>query len=103
MNWSAREKQIARAVFERAAFEEEKELLELCRARAAALKDLEEVRALEVWIRDSLREYQYKYDYRYSQLLMVFARLVREGRVEIELLEGLDDEKLLYIKRVVSL
>jgi hypothetical protein len=39
-----------------------------------------------------------KYDYRYSVLTDVFARLFREGRVSEEELKGLGEEKLAYIR-----
>ena len=44
-----------------------------------------------------------KYDYRYSQLILVFSRLLREGRIREEQLAGLSEEKLSYIRRVLSL
>ena len=101
--WSPKEKQLARTVFERAAEAEEQELLERFKTTAAALKNLEDLWALQFAIRDSGREYQRKYDYRYSQLIGVFGRLVREGRVSIDALHGLSEEKLKYIERIASL
>lgn len=103
VTWSAKEKQLARAVFERAAVHEERELLEHFRKRFAALGKLEDLWALQYAIRDSEREYQKKYDYRYSQLIVVFGRLVREGRISIEDLNGLSEDKLNYIEKYASL
>jgi hypothetical protein len=48
-------------------------------------------------------QFQAKYDYRYSQLLLVFGRLVREGRVLESDLDSLSEEKLAVIRRIVSL
>ena len=101
--WSPKERQLARAVFERAATAEEQEVLESFKTKAAELKNLEDLWALQFAIRDSEREYQQKYDYRYSQLIAVFGHLVREGRVSIAALEGLSEEKLKYIERIASL
>jgi hypothetical protein len=49
------------------------------------------------------REIELKYDYRYSQLLFVFGRLVREKRIQEAELEALSEEKLLFIQRIASL
>jgi hypothetical protein len=103
LSWSPTEKQLARTVFERAAVEEERELLEHFRSKSAALKNLEDLWALQYAIRDSEREFQQKYDYRYSKLIVVFGRLVREGRIPIEDLNGLSEDKLKYIERIASL
>ena len=101
--WSPKEKQLARTVFERAAAAEEQELIERFKIKASVLKGLEELWALQFAIRDAEREYQQKYDYRYSQLIGVFGRLVREGRVSVGELHGLSEEKLKYIVRIASL
>ena len=103
ITWSNKEKQLARTVFESAAAAEEKELIERFQYKAATLKSLEDLWALQFAIRESEREYQQKYDYRYSQLIGVFGRLVREGRVSIDKLHGLSEEKLQYIGRIASL
>lgn len=101
--WSSKEKKLARTVFERAAVTEEQELLQRFRAKAAALKNLEDLWALQFAILETEREYQQKYDYRYSQLVVVFGRLVREHRISLEELRGLSEEKLKYIERIASL
>jgi hypothetical protein len=103
LTWSPKEKQLARAVCERAAIEEERELLEQFKNKSAALKNLADLWALQYEIRDSERAYQQKYDYRYSQLIVVFGRLVREGRISIEDLNGLSEDKLKYIEKIASL
>ena len=101
--WSPTEKQLARAVFEVAAAAEEQEVLARFKTRAAALKNLEDLWSLQFAIKESEREYQQKYDYRYSQLIHVFGRLVREGRISVEALHGLSEEKLKHIERIASL
>ena len=103
LSWSAKEKQLARAVFEFAAVAEEQELLEHFKQKAAALKRMEDLWALQYAIRDAERDYQQKYDFRYSQLIIVFGRLVREGRISIDELNGLSEEKLKFIGRISSL
>ena len=97
-NWSPKEKQVARAVFESAAADEERELVAHFKIQAAALTTLESLSSLQLAIRDSTREYQQKYDYRYSQLIVVFGRLLNEGRISLESLKGLSQEKLNFIE-----
>jgi hypothetical protein len=47
-----------------------------------------------------VREIDNKYDYRYSVLILVFARLMKDGWLMIDDLKGLGQEK---IDRIVSL
>ena len=49
------------------------------------------------------REIEQKYDYRYSQLPLVFGRLLREGRIRQSQLDRLSEDKLSYIRRVATL
>lgn len=102
-SWSPKEKQIARAVFERAALAEEKELLDRFKVKAASLETVNDLWALQVAIRDAERTYQGKYDFRYSQLPFVFGNLLRENRLTIDDLQGLGEEKLEFIRRVAFL
>ena len=101
--WSAKEKQLARTVFECAAAAEEQELLARFKTKAAALSTLQDLWALQLAVRESEREYQEKYDYRYSQLILVFGRLVREQRISIDELQGLSEQKLKYIEGIATL
>jgi uncharacterized protein (DUF3084 family) len=103
INWSAKEKQVARKVFEGAASIEEKELLEHFKQRAASLQNMQDLSNLQREIQDAEREYQRKYDFRYAQLIVVFGRLLREGRISVETLSGLNDEKLSLIRRIAAL
>jgi len=75
-------KQLARALFERAAAQEAAELLAGFKAKAAAAQSLEDLWRLRFDLERAEREFQQKYDYRYSQLLFVFGRLVGERRVD---------------------
>jgi hypothetical protein len=46
------------------------------------------------------REIDEKYDYRHFQLSMVFARLIHEGWLSLEELQGLAEDKLAKIEQV---
>ena len=103
IHWSPAEKRVARAVFERAAEQEGSELLADFKTRVAETKSIEELWSLRVELQDSEREFLAKYDYRYSQLLLVFGRLVHEGRVPEVELSTFSEEKLSVIRRIASL
>ena len=73
------------------------------KARAASAAEPQDMWAVQDYLAKKGREIDEKYDYRYSQLVLVFARLVREGRLKEEQLEGLAEEKLSFIARLLSL
>jgi len=86
--WSQTEQTIAQTAFNRA-YEREINTL---------IKEVHE-KASDVWqLHDFLsarrHEIDGKYDYRYSGLVFVFARLVKEGWLHLNELEGLDKDKL---------
>jgi hypothetical protein len=43
-----------------------------------------------------------KYDYRYSQLIVVFGTLLREKWIDDKVLEGLGEEKLQAIRHIAA-
>lgn len=103
VKWSEAEKKLSRRIFEAALEAELNEILAEFRLKAAAAATAEAMWALEEYLAHKRREVEGKYDYRYSQLLFVFGRLVREGRVQEEQLSGLSPEKLSYIQRMQQL
>jgi hypothetical protein len=103
LNWSPSEKRLARALFENAAEAELAELIQKFKTRAAAVQMAEEMWAVREYLKEAQREFESKYDYRYSELIMVFGRLVREGRISESQLEGLSQEKRDVILRMATL
>jgi Photoprotection regulator fluorescence recovery protein len=101
--WTDREKKIARRVFEAALHRELAEVMAEFKARAAEAKEPEDMWAVQQFLAQARRDIDSKYDYRYSQLDLVFGRLLREKRIEEQELQGLDEEKLAYIRHVASL
>ena len=102
MEWSKPEKEIARRAFN-AAYERE------CMAIAHNIREMADKinKPSDVWkIHDYLtekrKETDQKYDYRYTVLLSVFARLMCEGWIRAEDLEGLSGDKLQEIHRIVE-
>ena len=79
------------------------EVLQDFKARAAAAQTPEDMWAVEDSLNQRRRELDAKYDYRYSQLISVFGRLIREGRLTEAQLQGLSQDKLEFIRRVAAL
>jgi steroid 5-alpha reductase family enzyme len=101
--WSPSEKRLARELFEHALHAELNETVAESKARAAAVTSPEQMWSIRAFLAQRQREIDEKYDYRYSQLLLVFSRLVREGRLREEQLAGLSEDKLSIVKRFLSL
>jgi Photoprotection regulator fluorescence recovery protein len=57
---------------------------------------------LEEYLSESREKINGKYDYRYSTLPIVFGQLLREGRISIDELRGLGDDKVAYIRLVAG-
>jgi hypothetical protein len=102
-NWSDSEKKLARRVFEAALAAELAEVIADFKARAASAAEPDDLWTIEEHLRRKRLEIDRKYDYRYSQLILVFGHLLREGRIEEAQLAGLAEEKLGEIRRVASL
>ena len=96
--WSKREKEIARRAFEAAYFRECMAVREVVRKMAAEIEDPTGLWQLSDFLTEKRKEIDEKYDYRYSVLPLVFARLIREGWIKQEDLAGLSDEKLEQIR-----
>ena len=103
LKWSQSEKRLSRSVFEHAVAAELAELITEFKRRAADIRTPEEMWSLREYLESAERDFETKYDFRYSQLLFVFGRLVRERRITMEQLHGLSEDKLEYIRRIVSL
>jgi hypothetical protein len=101
--WTDGEKKVARRVFEAALHRDLAEVMAEFKSRAASAKEPEDMWAVEEYLAKARRDIDRKYDYRYSQLDLVFGRLLREKRIEELELKGLAEEKLAYIRRVASL
>jgi hypothetical protein len=100
-SWSKTEKQIARAAFDRAIENELAELIVDFKQRAAEVMSPDEMWEIGESLRKVRRDFDNKYDFKYSHLIFVFARLLREKRIRWEDLQGLADDKLEHIRRIV--
>ena len=102
VNWSESEKRIARRVFKAALQRELAEVMTEFKQRAAAATEPQDMWSVEQFLATARGNIDSKYDYRYSQLDLVFGRLLREGRISEHDLQGLAEEKLARIHRIAS-
>ncbi len=100
--WSASEKKIARSAYDHALESALAKLLAEFKAKAAAITTLPEMWALEGYLREQRRAIDDLFDYRYSQLIFVFACLIREGHLDEARLSGLSEEKRELIRRSLA-
>lgn len=96
--WSKKEKAIARRAFEGAYEKECKDLITQMQKRANEAKDPSDIWDLNDFLRKRIKEIEDKYDYRYSMLILVFARLMQEGWLTVDEIEGLNGDKIAKIR-----
>jgi hypothetical protein len=101
--WSHAEKIVARRAFDKARGEELEALIREAKNRAARIEEPLDLWDLEDWLTERRREIDRRYDYRYSALPLVFAHLLRDGRLTEEDLNGLEQEKLDLIRRASAI
>ena len=94
LDWSEQEKIIARTAFNAAYRREISALIREVSDRAAIISDIDQVWGLHDYLSAKRHDIDGKYDYRYSVLIFVFARLVKEGWLELSELADINPEKL---------
>lgn len=100
--WSSREKTIARSAFDHALDVWLTRLMTEFKAKADSVATPSEMFEMEDYLKNARREIEVTFDYRYSQLIWVFAQLIFQGRLDEERLAGLSDEKLAAIRSNLS-
>lgn len=100
--WSPGEKAVARKAFDRALKQELGEVIEKFKRRAGRVKEADDLWDIEHWLGERRTEINEKYDRRYSVMPLVLGKLVCEGRLKEDDLQGLREDKLEYIRRVAS-
>ena len=96
--WSRSEKAIARKAFDAALERELQEVIREAKQKAGQIKEPADLWNLEHYLTERRKEIDRKYDYRYSQLDLVFGRLLRERWIHEEELQGLGEDKLRGIR-----
>jgi hypothetical protein len=102
LTWSPSEKKVARSAYEHAVQSALGKLMTEVKARAASIATPAEIWALEDYLRQQRRDIDELFDYRYSRLLLVFARLIHEGYLDEARLSGLSEEKQEIIRGLLS-
>jgi len=102
LRWSAEEKKIARRAFDMALQRELDTIVEKVKQMAHDIKQPSDLWEMEEYLTRSRKAIDSKYDYRYSQLPVVFGQLVRGGFIRVEDLQGLGEDKLRYVLMVAG-
>jgi hypothetical protein len=102
VKWSPGEKAVARKAFEQALQREFEIVMNETRQRAAKIKEPSDMWGLENFLTESRKNIDRDFDYRYSQLIEVFAILIQRGRLTLEELGGLSTEKIERIRSYVE-
>lgn len=102
IKWSPSEKKIVRTAFDTALESALAKVTAEFKRKANAASTPSEMWEIEDYLRQRRREIDELFDYRYSQLLFVFARLIRESHLDESLLAGLSEEKLEIIRSFLA-
>ena len=100
--WSPSEKKIARSAFDAAQQREFAALISTTKEMAAQLATSADTWDMHHFLSRQLRDIERKYDYRYSQLILVFACLLREKWLAESDLEGLSADKINAIRHIAT-
>ena len=101
--WSPSEKKAARRLFELALQRELGALMAELKARADAAESPDDLWDIETFLTEARERIELTYDYRYSKLIVVFARLLHAKRIEDHELEGLSEDKRTQIRSLVHI
>ena len=94
LKWSAKEKAVASRAFDRALKLELDDVLREAKDRASRIEEASGLWELERWLTQRRQKIDSEFDFRYSVLLHVFARLLRVRRIIDDDLQGLSQDKL---------
>ena len=97
--WSNAEKKIARVAFDAALERERSAVRREVEAILERSPDSAEIWSIRDYLNEKAREIGAKYDYRYSVLIDVFARLLAEHWLSVSELNGLAAEKIQLIEQ----
>jgi len=103
LKWSKTEKQIAKNAFEKAYERECADLAKTIRLKAEEITESADIWRLRDFLNKNVKEIENKYDYRYSVLILVFAKLIKDGWLNIDDLKGLGQEKIDRITTLLTL
>jgi hypothetical protein len=102
LRWSQAEKAAARRAFNLALKRELEAVMREAKERAARIEEVSELWELEAWLAKRRKQINHDYDYRYSVLPLVFAVLLRDGRLSDNELDGIGEDKLGRIRHMAA-
>ena len=100
MKWTNEEKKVARKAFDKAYQREIDDIKSLLLNKVSKIKTDADIWAIEDFLLEKRKIVDSKYDYRYSQLIMVFSRLLSERYLREEDISELAEEKREVIKNL---
>ncbi|RDD94810.1 hypothetical protein DTW89_04260 [Acidovorax sp. BoFeN1] len=103
LKWSNGEKKVAKALFETALQRELQSYIQEFKDRAAKIESPDDLWSIAKQASQKQREIDEKYDFRYSQLIFLFANLLRGGSIQESELTALGEEKAKYIIGIANL
>ena len=93
LKWTSGEKKVAHTAFEAALSRERAAIRHEIECMLRASDDGTEIWRVRDFLNDKAREFDQKYDFRYSVLISVFARLLAEGWLTLDDIAGLNRAK----------
>jgi len=103
LKWSKTEKQIAKNAFGKAYERECADLAKTIQSEAEKIKEPADIWHLQHFLNKKVKEIENKYDYRYSVLILVFAKLTKDGWLNFDDLKGLRQDKIDRIAALLDL
>jgi hypothetical protein len=102
LKWSKTEKFAAKRAFETAYDRECEAITAKLQEMIASVKDSADIWHIHDYLTEEREKTDHKYDYRYSILISVFAKLVKEEWLTEADLDGLQGDKIDKIKSLAS-
>ncbi|MCT0206813.1 hypothetical protein KQ305_03695 [Synechococcus sp. CS-1332] len=97
LGWTDQEQDVARRAFDKAHSRAAQGIIRAAQAHASRMECVEECWKLHDFLSIQRHEIEGRFDFRLPGLLFVFASLVKDGLLQMDELEGLDQEKLTKI------
>ncbi len=94
ITWSETERKIVREVLQRAYHRETDTLIQVVREEASHITELKDLWKLHDFLSARRFDLDGKYDDRDSEIIFVFARLLKEGWLQLDELQGLAKDKI---------
>ena len=103
LKWSQSERVIARKAYNKAYKKEMDSIRTEVIRQVQNYKEPKNIWQLHSYLTEKRKEIDQKYNYRYSVLPGVFARLIKEGFLSLDELTGLSEDKIMIIKTILGL